>query len=189
MTIIHKLNITAEAKFDLLDMGFHNLNQRTLKAEIEFYLTSQDSSGRLPLWEYFRFDYEDEFIRLPLKLFIFKGVRLGPMQFWELRGVCQEDDWDEDFEHEGQIRAWVNSLLAPPDSDDWVIAHRVNQVLKNTTKTKWHKVLQEVLNEFECERDKKLAKELAISKSLFFAGGSDSVKPKARRNRKIHKNP
>ena len=84
--VIHKLNITAEASLDIKEcLGDIVFDKRRFKADVEEYI--QNMSRRLPWWGYFRADYEGDDIEC-LKLFIYKGEKLGVMQFWDLRGVC-----------------------------------------------------------------------------------------------------
>jgi hypothetical protein len=120
--VIHKLNISAEAVFDISDiLGIREFDMRTLKSEVEEYIIRQAKVGCLPWWGYFRVDYIDEDSGRQLKLFISKAVRLGLMQYWELRGVCAAADWSEDLEDDGTIRCWLNSKVVDLPKGDWVL--------------------------------------------------------------------
>jgi len=168
--VIHKLNITAEAAFDLSDcLGLERLDRRTLKAETEEYITRMTASGRIPWWGYFRADYIDEDSGRRLKLFVYKRKRIGLMQYWDLSGVCEADDWTQDAEDDGLVRVWVETKTEDlPDGDDWAVRVRVNEIIKRTEHTEYADVLEEVLNDFECERDKKEAERVAFLQSVFF---------------------
>jgi hypothetical protein len=168
--VIHKLNITPEAAFDLsVCLALPDINKRRLKADVAEYITHMTASGRLPWWGYFRCDYVDEDSGVRLKLFVYRGIRLGLMQYWDLRGVCESGEWTEYDEDEGFIRSWLKRKIDDlPDEDDWVVGHRVNQVLKETGKTRFEKVLEEVGNEFECDGDKETAEKLALLQSIHF---------------------
>lgn len=137
--IIHKVNITEEAKFDVRDcLGLNAFNWRSMKAEVEEYITHQSNAGRIPWWGYFRCKYFDEKSDKMLMLFFYKGESLSIMQFWNLAGVCFEEDWTEEAEDDGEIRNWLKCKIEDiTDDDDWVINERVNAILKHTQKTIW----------------------------------------------------
>ena len=49
------------------------------------------------------------------------------------------------MEDEGHIRSWLNTKIEDvPEEEDWVMRYRVWQVIKNTCKTSYDKVLEEV---------------------------------------------
>jgi hypothetical protein len=168
--VLHKLNITAEAACDISEgLGLTGLDRRTLKADVEEYITHMSASGRLPWWGYFRADYVDDDSGRRLKLFIYKGDKLGLMQMWSLKGVCFAADWSEDAEDDGDIRRWLCSRLKPPPAeDDWVVRYRVWKILNETQNVEMLDVLEEVKNAFDCERDKDSAEKLALQQSLYF---------------------
>jgi hypothetical protein len=169
--LIHKLNITAEAAFDISEvLELTWLDRRVLKSEIEYYISHMTTSGRLPWWGYFRCDYVDEDTGRRLKLFINKGGRAGLMQFWDLVGVCEAADWTQDAEDDGIIRAWLNMKIENiKEDEDAVVRWRVQELLKNTTRTVWENVLTEVLSDFNSERDKASATRVAILQSVGFS--------------------
>jgi len=168
--VIHKLNITAEAAFDIADgLGLEQFDKRTLKAETEEYITLMTASKRLPWWGYFRCDYIDEASGRRLKLFIYKGERFGLMQMWDLKGVCEVAEWTQDAEDDGLIRSWLETKITElPDEEDWVVGVRVREILTRTEKTLFLNVLEEVKNAFDCDRDKEDAEKLAFLQSLYF---------------------
>ena len=183
--VIHKLNITPEAAFYLGEcMGLEDINKRALKAETEEYIKNMTDSGSLPWWGYFRCNYVDEESGRRLKLFIYRGMRLGLMQYWDLAGVCDADDWTEDAEEAGLIRAWLKTKIEDlPDAVDWAVRVRVAQIINETEKTLFENVLEEVLNDFEHKRDKETAEELAFLQSVYFERkGRGRAKKKARRD-------
>jgi len=125
--IIHKLNITAEAKFDIREViGLERFDMRTLKSECEEYITRMTEAGRIPWWGYFRSDYIDEDSGERLKLFFYKGDRLGLMQAWDLKGVCLAADWSEEAEDDGAVRLWLESSITEFKKGDWVFEQIAN---------------------------------------------------------------
>ena len=193
MEVINKINITAEARFDLGEcVGLEAFDWRTLKSETEEYINRQASAGRIPWWGYFRADYVDEDSGRRLKLFFYKGGTFGNMQIWDLKGICEADDWTQDAEDEGHIRAWLKTSIGklPADEDDWAVRVRVNEIIKNTEKTLWINVLEEVTSVFECGRDKETAERLAFLQSAHFDhGGRRRVEKKTRQDRKMRDKP
>jgi len=188
--VIHKLNITAEAALDINEgVGLPELDRRKLKAEVEEYIFRMSASGRLPWWGYFRCDYICEDSGAHLKLFIYKGWRVGFMQCWDLAGVCLAKDWSEEAEEDGLVRAWLQTKITDLDDTghDWAVSARVWQVLNDTNKTLFENVLEEVKNEFDCKRDKEAAEKLAFLQSVYFEFKRKRVKKKARRDRKRDK--
>lgn len=181
--VIHKLIITTEASLDIKEcLGENVFDKRKFKAEVEEYI--QNMSNRLPWWGYFRADYEDDDTER-LKLFIYKREKIGVMQFWELKGVCLVKDWSEEMEEEGQIRSWLNTKIEDmPEEQDWVIRYRVWQVIKNTSKTSYDKVIEEVLNEFDNDRDKETAEQMALLQSSYFEFTGRRTYKKDKRHRK-----
>lgn len=179
--VIHKLNITAEASLDIKDcLGGIVFDKRKFKAEVEEYI--QNMSKRLPWWGYFRADYEDEYNER-IKLFIYKGEKLGLMQYWDLRGVCLAKDWSEEIEDEGYIRSWLNTKIEDvPDDEDWVIRYRVWKVLRNTNQTSYEKVIEEVSSEFNNNRDKETAEQMAFLQSSYFEFTGRRTRKKDKRN-------
>ena len=169
--VIHKLKITAEAAFDIIEvLSLPQLDRRKLKAAVEEYICLMRAAGRLPWWGYFRCDYICEDSGVRLKLFIYKRARLGLMQHWELAGVCLSEDWSEEAEEDGLVRSWLLTKIADlADEEDWAVRARVWKVLNDTNKTLFENVLKEVENEFVCERDKEAAQGLAFLQSVYFA--------------------
>lgn len=168
--IINKVNITAEAVFDYEDcLELGKIYKPNIKAEVEEYINNFNKSGRL-LWQrYFHCKYYDEDNDKMLMLFFYKGERLSVMQFWNLAGICLAEDWTQDAEDDGEIRNWLKCRITDlPEEQDWVIAYRVNKIIKETNKTKYEEVLKEVLNEFNCERDKEVAEQVAFLQSYYF---------------------
>jgi len=185
--LIHKLHITAEAVFDIKEsLNLPLLDRRELKTQVEEYITRQEAARRLPWWGYFRCDYLDEGSGQLLKLFIYRREKLGLMQHWDLAGICKAEDWDEELEESGQIRAWLKTKIDDiTDEQDWVVRARVWQIINETNKTVYENVLKEVKSEFESERDKTEAEELAFLQSVFFVfRGRRRTRKTTKRNRK-----
>lgn len=184
--VINKVNITAEAVFDYevcLQLG--KLDKRSLKAEVEEYIDNMNKSGRLLYDRYFRCKYFDEDSENMLMLFFYRAEKLSIMQFWNLAGICFEEDWSKEAEDNGEIRNWLKAKITDVTEErDWVIAYRVNIIIKETEKTKYEEVLKEVLNDFDNSRDKEAAKEVALLQSYYF---EFSRKPRAKRKARNHR--
>lgn len=124
--LIHKINITDEAKFDIKEcLEIQGFNWRELKAEVEEYITHQTRENRIPWWGYFRCKYYDEKSDAMLMLFFYKAERLSIMQFWNLAGVCLAEDWTEEAEDSGQIRNWLKCKITDLDKGDWVVEQQL----------------------------------------------------------------
>lgn len=120
-TVINKVVITDEAIFDYEELSFGlPMPKADIKSELETYMENMQKSGRLFCGYYFRAKYYDEAMDKMLMLFFYKGIKLGSMQMWKLSGICEAGDWTMEAEEDGQIRAWLNSLLAPKVKSDWV---------------------------------------------------------------------
>lgn len=178
MEVVHKINITDEARLDVVQIGLEAFDWRSFKSETEEYITNQAKAGRIPWWGYFRADYIDEDSGKRLKLFVYRAKAFGLMQTWDLRGICNADDWTQEAEDDGQVRAWLKTTVPPlvPEISvswlekiDWVIRARVHEILKNTDKTLWVNVLEEVKSAFNDDRDKAAAERLAFLQSVHFS--------------------
>ena len=181
--IIHKVRITAEAIADIRGMrgGRRRVGIRRMSADVAKYIGLLDASGRLPWWGYFRADYEDPGSGEFLKLFVYRGAQIGLMQYWDLKAVCRARDWTEAADVSGEIRMWIETKIEDlPEEEDAAIRIRVTEVLNETEKTLWGNVLEEVENEFEDERDKAAAKEVAFLQSAYFNFGRAVKKDKRR---------
>jgi len=167
---INVITITPEAIFDYKeDLEFGSLNQGQLKKDVAEYIAIQHSSGRLEGKQYFRCKYLDEKNNVMLMLFLYRGNKLSTMQYWLLSGICTADEWDEDSEDKGLIRLWLKTKVEDmPDGMDEVVAQRVKEIIKNTNKTKWDNVLKEIVDAFNCDRDKGFAQKLAFLQRLYF---------------------
>lgn len=120
---INKVVITEKAKFDYNDLFGQPIPRKDLKAEAENYIDNVQKT----LGCYIRLKYYDETADRMLMLFFYRGIRLGIMQMWELQGICLENDWTEELEECGQIRAWITSALDTKEDADWVWDLRVRQ--------------------------------------------------------------
>lgn len=187
--IIHKISITAEAKFDIVEiLGLQEFNWQTFKKVTEENIAHQAKADCIPWRGYFRADYIDEDSGKILKLFFYRGELFGIMQMWNLAGVCQASNYNDDSEENGQIRAWLKSEIFSKSSiithewlvnNEWVIWLRVHDILEKATMrdcqnhiadetartSYWTDILQEVQNAFKCERDKTAAREVALLQS------------------------
>lgn len=133
----NKVVMTKEAKCDYESITNHLLNVTKMKKRLTKYINYQQASGRL-LWErYFRVKYYDEQSDRMLMLFVYKGLLDEGKRLWEIKGICFEEDWNEDLEECGQIRVWLNSSLNPPDEGDWVWDMRVREEERQKELEEW----------------------------------------------------
>jgi len=104
-----------ETEFDYFDMFRVFLDKKTLKIDIEEYINNMNSAGKYLNCFRITAKYYDERMDTTLLLFIYRGVKLHEMQLWELKGICSYNDYDEEFEDSGVIRAWLNTKLFEGD--------------------------------------------------------------------------
>lgn len=118
--LIHKLIVSNEAKFDYeecLELG--KLPKRDIAQEVEEYI-STDKRG-ICNRQYFKIRYLDQDSGDMLMLFVYKRQRLATIQYWTVAGICHEECWSEEMEHDGAIRFWITTLIDDiPDKADWV---------------------------------------------------------------------
>ncbi len=117
-TVINKVLIAAEARFDYESEFGSLLPTADIKRETEDYINN--ITVRFYGY-YFRVKYYDEATEQMLMLFFYKGERFGCMQMWELSGICLAEDWSEELEQEGQTRYWLKTKIIPDEKNDWVI--------------------------------------------------------------------
>ena len=125
--VIHKVNITEEAEFDVECMNAPSIfNKKETKHELEYYITTQKKVQNKC---YFRVtDYIGE---TKIMYFIKKGHRFGNMQVWNVVGICQAKYWDEEMEECGIIRGWYETKLNPEKHEqDWVVLLRERQIIE-----------------------------------------------------------
>ncbi|MFI3165317.1 MAG: hypothetical protein R3Y45_03465 [Bacillota bacterium] len=120
--LIHKVIITAEARFDYEEvMEIGELPKDDIKNLIEDYLSLKDGEYQDCDVKYFSVKYLDESVGKYLKLFLYKGERFKSMQMWRLVGICRDKDWNEELEDCGQIRNWHKLQVGKiKDKSDWV---------------------------------------------------------------------
>jgi len=172
--VINKIIISDEAVFDYTEaLGLGVLDRRTLKAEVEEYIDRMNRTDRLKHEGYFRCNYlDDEESGRMLMLFITKAEKVSIIQSWDLIGICFTEDWTEDIEADGQIRCWLKSKVKDlPDIDDWVVNERANKIIRDTEKTLYVNVLEEVRSAFDNKRDKKAAEKLLLLQKIHFISG------------------
>lgn len=135
--VINKVKITAEAQFDYESSYDYCMPKTDIKKECEKYINNMQESGRLLNDYYFRCKYIDEQTEHMLMLFFYKGKRFGRMQVWELHGVCKAEDWCQELEDCGQVRAWLSSPINPEDTGDWVWDMRVREEKRQREIEEW----------------------------------------------------
>ena len=111
-TVINKVLITAEARFDYESEFSRPLPTADIKRETEEYINNKTVRF---YGYYFRVKYLDETTDRMLMLFVYKAERFGCMQLWEVRGICPAEDWSAELEEDGQIREWLNSKMDTPE--------------------------------------------------------------------------
>jgi len=117
--LIHRAVVTAEAESDYIEsVGGKRLDKGGVCRELSEYISRRYAGGR---FGYFRVKHIDEAADKTLMLFVYRAARLGIMQFWEIRGICEADDWSEDTEESGLIRLWLKSKVEKLGKGDWVI--------------------------------------------------------------------
>lgn len=126
--LIHKISFTDEVKFDYETSISPNFDfiKKELKEEIEFYIQQNRK-----MWNkcYIRLKYYDEQTESYLMYFLRSHRPLmASMKIWNVVGVCKWDDWDEELEEEGRIKAWLDTSLTPNENEqDWVEVLRFRQ--------------------------------------------------------------
>ncbi len=135
--LIHKLVITAEAKYDYEEiLGLGKLPKTDIKEIIEDYLSFKDEEYQACDVKYFSVKYIPDDTDDVLKLFFYKGIRIGAMQMWKFAGVCKDQDWDIDWDDSGHIRHWLKSKVDDlPKEQDWVktLEERIANGVQSTT--------------------------------------------------------
>lgn len=125
--LLHKVNLTEEVKFDYetsISPNF-DLVSKEIKNEIEFYIQNHTK-----IWNkrYMRLTYYDEQSDSMLMFFIREYKQFLSMKTWNVVGVCLVEDWNEELEECGQIKAWLDTTLTPKEDElDWVEVLRLRQ--------------------------------------------------------------
>lgn len=125
--LLHKVNLTDEVKFDYetsISPNF-DLISKEIKNELEFYIQQHTK-----IWHkrYMRLTYYDEQSDSMLMFFIREYKQFLSMKTWNVVGVCLAEDWNEELEECGQIKAWLDTTLIPKEDElDWVEVLRLRQ--------------------------------------------------------------
>lgn len=166
--ITDKVVITEEAEFDYMEVVGLSMPKKDIKSVCEDYLEIQQENRRLQNGYYFRIKYLDEETNAMVWLFFYKGEKLGSMQFWELKGVCREDEWSETLEDEGQVRLWLKTKITPDENEpDWVWDLRIREEEKR-------RLLEEEYGEVKkVSMVKELLKNYKLNKAKIAVGGDD----------------
>ena len=124
--IVNDIRISEEAKFDYeIISGKANCNLDEIRLDVMEYMIWQQNAGRLRNCSYFRVKYYDETSDKMLMLFFYLKDGKNIIQFWELSGICEADDWTEELEDSGNIRAWLKTKINDLEKDqDWVLIER-----------------------------------------------------------------
>ena len=136
---IHELIISEGAKFDYAflydklvgDFGSDlppnfRINKEII-SETEMYLAT---NKKVRHKHYLRLKYIDEINYKELMLFIIRRKQINNIQKWELVGISLFEDWNEDLEECGQIRAWYETKIVDiPQERDWVLEKNTYKIL------------------------------------------------------------
>lgn len=137
---IHSIGFSTEAKFDYAlifnllvgdfgsDLPPNFRLDNNIRKELEFYITINKK-----VWykKYFRATYIHEETGKTLMFFIKQRQKFSTMQIWEVVGICEAFDYDEELEECGQIRAWYETKIDMlPYEVDWVEEKYRNKMLE-----------------------------------------------------------
>ena len=102
--MINKIVLTKGAIFDYEDIVCKTeMDRQKFRTAVEKALSkdryADETDLRLPL--------TDKSTGKELLLFIKRGYDFGIMRTWILRGICEQSDYDEEMEHNGVIKEWL----------------------------------------------------------------------------------
>lgn len=138
--ILHKVNITNEAKFDYASIfGLLEIIDEEsflpsrfqipyIKADLEYFIQTNKQ-----YWSksYFKVKFLEEQTNTMLYVFVRPGIKLWKMKMWDIVGFCVADDWNEDLEEMGAIKGWLDTKIENlPDEEDWVEVGYRNKILE-----------------------------------------------------------
>ena len=139
--VLHKINITTEAKFDYADIfnlfvvvdgeSFlpSKLQLSELKKEVETYIQYNEN-----YWHkhYFKVKYLEERTNKMILVFIRKSYKISNMQIWDIVGFCDERSWNEEMEEFGTVKSWLNTKVEnlPKEKIDWAEELYRNKILE-----------------------------------------------------------
>lgn len=137
---IHRVIISEGAKFDYAlifnllvgDFGsdlppYFRLDKDMIN-ELEVYITK---NKKVYNKGYFKATFIHEDTGKELMLFVKRKERIDNSQMWELVGICEACDYDEELEECGQIRAWYETPVVDlPKEKDWVEELYRNKMLE-----------------------------------------------------------
>lgn len=172
-TVFHIVRITPEVRVDYSVINVEKLPSDALqdiKKEVEDYITYNIKAQNK---HYFKLKYLDEFLNKELYVFIKKRMRLLNMQNWELVGVCECQDWNEELEENGRIRVWIDTKIEnlPKKEKDWVVEMLVAKIID-----KMEEIYDIGGREFYIEAREIIAREL--SRQYSDCDGNKEVEPK-----------
>ena len=137
---INRIVVSEEAKFDYAfifnmlvgefgsDLPPQFRLDTKIKQELEFYITN---NKKIQAKSYFKAIYNSEMNEKTLMFFIKKRQKLASMQMWEIVGICEAEDYNEELEESGQIRAWYETKIEDiPNEPDWVEEKYRNKMLE-----------------------------------------------------------
>lgn len=137
---IHRVRISEGAKFDYAlifnllvgdfgsDLPPNFRLDKNIVNELEVYITT---NKKVCNKGYFRATYIHEETGKELMLFVKRKEKYNDVQIWELVGICEACDYDEDLEECGQIRAWYETKVDNlPKEVDWVEELYRNKMLE-----------------------------------------------------------
>ena len=164
---------------ELAEPPLRKINAREIASYCADYITETDRRGRLNEYTaYLRVEYYDDRLKAELVFFLTRGRRMGNMQFWKLCHIRADDEFTAELEDSGAIREFVKDKLPELTDEittDFVVADRVRRVLRETEKTTFAGVLEETLNEFEFENDKRMATAILLAKKHLRVGWDERL--------------
>ena len=107
--MINKIVLTKGAVFDYEEIVcMREMDRCKFRSAIERELSSDKSNEEKFSIRMRYFDVDSD---KNLLLFIKRGYDFGIMRIWILQGICEESDYDEEMEHNGVIKEWLEAEI------------------------------------------------------------------------------
>jgi len=173
--ILHKVLITEEAVFDFEnslieihnpadwetdndwrieskhDLPLARMPKLEIKRELEEYIQGHSTIRHR---HYFFTQHYDDTLGW-IVLFVKKTTRIGPMQNWEVVGICRSMDWDEESEDRGWHRSWYETKFElKGEYYDWVEARNIKLQMEEENRNEEVKKQREYEDAEQREHDR-----------------------------------